>query len=209
MIVSFNTLAKNVGTAVKGSFAGTLKDAFVFEKNINASKVIGNIGRGLGYASAAVGVIGGISENIENGETEATKYAADATVDLAKGLVAMAVATAGMNAGAAIGTFIPIPVVGTVVGAVVGFAAGYVDSLIYNTVVDNLKINGKSVSDYAKKGTKYILDKGVDVGKDVCIGAANMVKDVGSKVTDNLDDAASKVGNFFNGAGKSLSGVFG
>lgn len=44
--LSFNTLAKNVGTAVKGTFAGTLKDAFVFEKNINASKVIGNIEEG-------------------------------------------------------------------------------------------------------------------------------------------------------------------
>jgi hypothetical protein len=187
--LSAKAIAKNVGTNIKGCLGGTFKDAYVFQKG----DLLGNIGRGMGYASVALGVGNGIIKNKHAGETEVTKYAADATVDLAKGLGSMAVATGAAKVGAAIGTAIPIPVVGTVVGAAAGFAVGFIAIKLYDAVLDKVEIKGKSISDHAKSGVKYGLDKVASVGSNIYNGAANISKDVGQAINHKLSTAKNNV----------------
>lgn len=177
---------KASGTKALNSLSNPVEAATSFGKNtflFQSGDVVGNAAKGLSYAAIVYDTGTHAYTNIKNGAS-GTKIAADVTVDVAKGLGGMAVATACANVGAAIGTAIPIPVVGTVAGAVLGFAAGYAGASVYNFLVNDCKIKGKSVAEWASTGIENTLDE----------------------IGDGLSKAKDAVGDFFSGVGKFAFG---
>lgn len=177
---------KESGTKALNSLSNPTEAVKSFGKNtfgFQSGDIVGNCAKGLSYAAIAYDTGTHAYANIKNGAS-GTKVAADVTVDVAKGLGGMAVATACANVGAAIGTAIPIPVVGTVAGAVLGFAAGYAGASVYNFLVSDCKINGKSVAEWASTG----IENGLNA------------------IGDGLSKAKDAVGDFFSGVGKFAFG---
>ena len=146
----FEKFKSNVGSNIKGAFddgvGGFAKNTFAFDKN-----VVGNVAKGMGYASIALDAVSDVKNDYDNGTATASKVTADITVDVVRDLGGMATASACAEVGFAIGTAIPIPIVGSVVGAAAGFALGYVGSQVYNKVVSG-------ASDWAKDEIKTELD---------------------------------------------------
>ena len=181
------------------SFKGSMKKIYGFEKNTQISNKISNFGKVLGYAAIAIDTGEGIKEDIDNKAT-VSHTIGDATANVAKGLGTMAIATGCAQVGAAIGTAIPIPVVGTVVGAAVGFGLGWAGSKLYDYLVDDAKINGKTVKQWAACG----VENGCNAVGNAATGAAKAIQNTGNEVKKQLDSAANAVGNLFGGAGKAV-----
>lgn len=190
----FEQFKNNLPKSFSKQFSGFWKDTFAITKN---DSLLEKFGKVFSYALIAVDVGVGVMDNIDAGETKATKYAADAIVDTTFGLADMALATGCAKVGAAIGTAIPIPVVGTVVGAVAGFAIGYGASKLFGYITDEIDINGRTIKDWASYG----LEKGLDA-------VADGVEWAGNKITEGLESAKEAVGGFFSGVGSAISSVF-
>lgn len=184
------TALTKVKASFKVNFSGFAKDTYgIFD---SAGKA--NLGAIAGYAAIAYDTVTHAVGNYKNGAAK-SKIAADATVDVAKGLGEMAVVSAGAKAGAAIGTLIPIPVVGTLVGGVVG---GAVAGFAYSYAVDGgIKIGGKSIAENASS----LIEKGIkSVGNAVSgNGKSKAVKSASKKVTNNNVGCTNRGKGYLNG----------
>ena len=79
------------------------------------------------------------------------------------------------------------------VGAAAGFAVGVVGGMAYDFLTKDLKIAGKSASEWISAGVETAAS---------AVGSA--VSAAGKAVSDGLDKAADAVGDFFSGAAKAF-----
>lgn len=194
---------------LKSSFTGFGKDTFGL---INSAGKF-NVGAAIGYAGIAYDTISNLVGNVKSGAS-ASKIAADATTDVAKGLGAMAVTATGAKIGAAIGSFIPIPGVGTLVGGVIG---GAVAGFAYNYLVDGgLQIGGKSIAGWVSTGLENVYSAVGDAVKSGAKAVANVAKTVANTVSTAaketvkaVSNVAKSVGNAVSSAAKSVKNFFG
>lgn len=136
-------------------------------------------GRSLAGQSAKTGILdraayfgvildagSGIHQNIQSG-AEIDKTLTDAVVDVAvSGTSIWASGALGAEVGTAVGTV--FPVVGNLVGAIAGFIIG----IILYAITDVVKINGKSIRDWAKVGAEnivYYIENLFEGGSEGCL----------------------------------------
>lgn len=194
----------NLGVSLKAQLAGdaTIPKGQVFSAtarnltskafSLKQSGVLNKLGAAMNIADIGLSAGMELTSGLANGES-AAKITGDVTAAVAVGAGKAVFTTACTQVGAAIGTAIPIPVVGTVVGAAAGFAVSVVGGMAYDFLTKDLKIGGKSVTEWVSTGVETAAN---------AVGSA--VSAAGAAISDGLDKAAEAVGGFFSGAAKAF-----
>lgn len=179
--IKFSKFLSNIKD--KALWKDTFKDFAGETYKFRKGELVGNLGKALSYTGIVLKTGTNVYENYKSGAS-GSKIMADVTTDVAKGLADMAVATGCAKIDAAIGTAIPIPVVGTVVGAAAGFVLGRVGEKVFDTVVDDVKIGGKSISGWVSTGLESAYDG------------------IGNSIQDRINDTQKAINGFISSFGK-------